>query len=122
MSEKQLVGTKCNSCGKIMYPKRVVCSNCRARDLADVQIGDEGRLLTYTYLYATPEGIDQMPLVLGIVEFDNGVRVTGQIEDREVKIGDRLLPIWGLLRKGRAGKEVYGFKFKLSPGERMSAR
>lgn len=113
MSEKQLVGVKCNSCGKIAYPKRPVCLNCRGREFTEVKIGEVGTLLTYTYLYAIPEGIEQVPLTLGIVEFENNVRVMGQIESREVRIGDKLQPMWGFLRK-KEGKEIYGFKFRLA--------
>jgi len=88
-------------------------ARARAWDLVDIQIGDEGKLLTYTSLYATPEGIDQMPLVLGIVEFDNGVKTTGQIEGSNIKIGYKLLPKWGLSRKIK-DKEIYGFRFRLA--------
>ncbi len=68
-------------------------------------------LLTYTRLFAAPEGVNQMPLILGIVEFPNGVRVTGQITTENVKLGDKMRPVWGFLRKSH-GKELYGFRFE----------
>jgi uncharacterized OB-fold protein len=110
MSEKDLIVWKCTNCGKITYPKRIVCPNCRGKDFVSIKIEDEGKLITYTKLYATPEGIEQMPLVLGILEFSNGVRMTGQIEGKDVKIGDKFIPKWDMLRKIQ-GRNVYGFKF-----------
>jgi len=113
MSEKQLTAFKCIRCGKINYPKRPICLNCRGRDFTEVKISGEGKLLTYTHLYAIPEGVEQLPLTLGLIEFEEGIRVIGQIEDQNVKIGDKLVPVWGFLRK-KDGKEIYGFKFKLA--------
>jgi uncharacterized OB-fold protein len=111
VSEKQLTALKCVKCGKIAYPLRRVCLNCKGRDFTPVDIVGEGMVLTFTHLYAPPEGIEQKPLTLGIVQFKNGVKVVGQIESREVKTGDNVLPVWGLLRK-KGENEIYGFKFK----------
>jgi len=113
MVNQQLTGVKCNRCGKIAYPSRPVCLRCKGREFTEIAIGGKGKLVTFTYLYAVPEGITQLPLTLGIVEFENGVRVTGQIESKNVAIGDELIPVWDLLRK-KEGKDIYGFKFKLA--------
>ena len=68
--------------------------------------------MTYTKLYATPEGIEDMPLVLGIMEFGDGVKLTGQIADQDVKVGDKVRPIWGKIRRIE-GKDIFGMRFKL---------
>ena len=111
MSRKEFLGIICRNCGKGMYTKHAVCPNCRGRQFEEFELGDQGVLLTFTKLYAVPEGVEQIPLTLGIVEFPGGMKVTGQIVADEVKIGDKLRPIWGALRKVQ-GKEVYGFKFQ----------
>ena len=109
--EKRIMGVKCNGCGKVFYHKRVCCPDCGGKVFEEICLGDECILLTFTKLYALPEGIERVPLVLGIVEFANGARAVGQITEENVTIGMKLRPIWGLLRK-IDGKEVYGFKFK----------
>lgn len=109
--EKRIMGVKCKGCGKIFYPKRVCCPDCGGKMFEEICLGDECILLTFTKLYALPEGIERVPLVLGIVEFANGARAVGQITDENVTIGMKLEPVWSLLRK-IDGKEVYGFKFK----------
>jgi len=106
-----MMGVKCKSCGKIFYPKRARCLNCKGRELEDIELGDKCKLVTYTELWAIPKGVTQFPLILGIVEFENGAKALGQIMVEDPKVGMKLRPVWGTLRKVR-GKEVYGFKFE----------
>lgn len=107
---EKMMGVKCKSCGRVFYPKRSTCLSCRSQEVEEVELGDRCKLVTYTELYAIPIGVHKIPLVLGIVEFDNGARATGQIEADHVKIGMQLKPVWGPLRTiGRM--EVFGFKF-----------
>ena len=71
----------------------------------------EAILIAYTNVYVTPSGVERRPLVLGIVDFGNGLRALGQILAEEPKVGMKLRPTWGLLR--RVGeKEYYGFRFE----------
>ncbi len=109
--EKRIMGVKCNGCGKVFYPERVCCPHCGGNVFEKVYLGDVCTLLTFTKLYALPEGVERVPLVLGIVKFANGAMAVGQITEENVSVGMKLKPVWGLLRK-IGGKEVYGFKFK----------
>ena len=102
---------KCEKCGKQTYLKHAVCMSCRGRNLKQVDLEGTGKVVTYTKLFATPEGIEEMPLVLGILEFGDAVRVTGQILNQDVKIGDKVRPVWGKIRKAQ-GKDVFGFRFE----------
>lgn len=111
MAEKKLIGFKCKKCGAIAYPKRPICSSCKGRDFEEYSLGDDGRVVTFTKLWAIPEGVEQLPLTLAIVEFPGKVRVTGQIINGEIRNGDRVRPVWGNIRKIR-GKEIQGFKFE----------
>jgi len=109
--EKRIMGVKCKGCGKVFYPKRVCCPHCGKNVFEEVYLGDVCILLTFTKLYALPEGVERVPLVLGIVKFANGATAVGQITDENVSIGMKLEPVWGSLRK-IGGKEFYGFRFK----------
>jgi len=111
MNERKLMGLKCKKCGTIAYPKRFLCSSCKGKDFEEYPLGDEGRVVTFTKLWAIPEGIEQLPLTLAIVEFDGKVRVTGQVLNEEIKMGDRVRPVWGYIRKIK-GKEIEGFRFQ----------
>lgn len=104
-------GVKCTNCASVFYPKRDCCPKCKSIKLEETEMGDSAVLITHTELWAVPKGIAQMPLVLGIVQFDNGARVLGQLVAKEVKIGMRFKPVWAIVRKIQE-KEVYGFKFE----------
>lgn len=93
-----------------MYPAPALCLKCRGRKFEEVKLGEESVLVTYTKLDAVPVGIDKIPLVLGIVEFPSGARVTGQVDAKDVEIGMRLRAVWSKLRKIE-GNDVYGFSF-----------
>jgi uncharacterized OB-fold protein len=111
MTEKKLVYFKCDSCGKASYPLHAICPQCKKNKFSQIELPTPGIVLTYTKLFAVPKGVNVIPLILGIVEFENGIRVTGQIEADEVNFGDKVYPIWGKLRESE-GKEIFGFKFK----------
>ena len=106
-----MVGLKCKKCGAIAYPKRLLCSSCKGRNFEELPLSGEGRVVTFTKLWAIPEGIEQLPLTLAIVEFDGKVRVTGQILSEEIRTGDRVHPVWGHVRKIK-GKVIEGFRFE----------
>jgi uncharacterized OB-fold protein len=108
---KNMIGTKCIGCEKIYFPKRTCCPNCNKKDMEEVLLGNTLTLLTYTELWTVPKGIDQLPLLLGILEFENGTKVLGQLESKDVKIGLKFKPVWSKIRKIN-GKEIYGFKFE----------
>ena len=111
MSEQDLVAFKCKKCGKISYPKRLLCPSCRGKEFDHYPLTGEGRIVTFTKLWAIPEGIEQSPLTLAIIEFDGKVRVTGQVLSEEIRTGDRVRPVWGHIRKIR-GREIQGFRFE----------
>ncbi len=103
---------KCEKCGNKTYLKHALCSSCKGTSFQKVPLEGTGTIITYTPLYATPEGIEEMPLVLGIVEFKDGVRVTGQLSGQNVRTGAKVQPIWGKIRKIQ-GKDIFGFRFEI---------
>ena len=109
--QEKMMGFKCKKCGRVMYPKHERCLGCKGTEFEEVGLGDECTLITYTKLYALPEGVEMPPLTLGIVDFGGNVRALGQIMTDEPKIGMKLRPVWGKLRK-IGEKEIFGFKFE----------
>lgn len=108
----KIMGYRCRSCGAVYVLKRIRCLKCRGLTFESINLPKECRLLTYTLLYATPKGVQDMPLPLGIVEFKGlkGVRATGQLLTTKPSIEMGMEPTWGQVRK-IDGKEVNGFKF-----------
>lgn len=103
---------RCEKCGKKMYLKHAVCPICKGRNFQQTHLEEVGEVLTYTRLFATPEGIEEMPLVLGILRFGDGVTLTGQIVGQDVNMGDKVRPVWGKIRRIQ-GKDLFGFRFQI---------
>jgi uncharacterized OB-fold protein len=64
-----LISSFCTKgCGQIMLPPKDKCVNC-SKTTEPFKILDSGTILTFTILYAPPEGFEP-PLVLGLIELD----------------------------------------------------
>jgi uncharacterized OB-fold protein len=109
----QITAYKCKSCDLIMYPKHDRCMQCGKRDFREIKSTDSASLLTFTVLNELPWGIDERGRVLGIVEFSNGIRALGIINEPEetVTLGMKLKAGWGPVRV-IGGERVYGLVFQ----------
>jgi len=106
----EVTGAKCTACGALNYPKRPVCRECRNETFDLVPIGGEGKVLTYTDVYALAIDYETRYLRLAIVELDGGARVTGQLLDDDPKLGKRVRTTIGVVREPGEGK-VFGLQF-----------
>ncbi len=88
---KTITAYQCVNCGHIMYPHHYRCLNCNGREFEEIQPSGNAKLLTYTIVNELPWGIDERGRVLGVVEFENGVKALGLIEADNPKIG---MKVW----------------------------
>lgn len=107
---KTITAYKCNNCGHVMYPRHERCLNCKKREFKEINPTKKGKLLTYTVVNELPWGIDERGRVLGVVEFDNGIRAMGLVKADKVKIGMKLTTGWEEVRFMN-GVKVYGLTF-----------
>ena len=101
---EQMYAYKCTKCGKLHHPRYVVCQNpdCDGRAFTEEPLGGKCKLLTWTRVYNLPEGYMQPWLHFGVVEFENGVRATGQIGFVDgIESGMELLATVGVVRTRR---------------------
>lgn len=85
-----IYGYKCQKCGYVNYPLRMVCKKCRKNDMDGfdaVPLPKKGKLLTFTRLHTLPADFDVPNLLLGIVELEGGTRVTCQLDMETPEIG-----------------------------------
>ena len=84
--DRNVYAYRCPKCGALYHPAPMVCKACRNRrdpsevvfpDFQKVEMGGPCRLLTWTRIYALPEGIDRPSVAFGIVAFENGLRALG---------------------------------------------
>ena len=109
MSET-VIGMKCSSCGTVSYPTHMVCPHCRGEKFENVTIAGEGKLLTFTDVYALAIEYETRYLRLAMVELDDGIRVTGQLLSDKPKLGMRVRTLIGTVRQ-RGETAIQGLQF-----------
>lgn len=86
----EIYAYKCKKCGQLHYPYRMVCKKCgknKHNEFETVPLPKKGKLLTFTELYTLPGDFSVATLGLGIVELENGMTITGQLQIPKPKIG-----------------------------------
>lgn len=92
LKNKEIRGTACKACGAKFFPPRSDCSLCLSDDMEWFSVSGEGTLVTFTKAMFAPAGFEKdVPYVLGVAEFADGVKVFGRLDkalpDEAVKAG-----------------------------------
>jgi len=107
---RDVEAARCRSCGKLSYPTHYSCPACHGTEFEPVPVAGEGRLLTWTRVYALPLDYADRYITLGIVELDMGIRATGRLEIAEPQSGARVRATIGKVRE-IDGRDVTGLVF-----------
>ncbi|MBM9460627.1 OB-fold domain-containing protein [Nocardioides sp. zg-536] len=109
---------KCNACGVLRHPPGPACPECGALDRGHVVARGEGTVFSYVVHHAPQVPGKQLPLVIALLDLDEGVRMVAEVTgvpaegDDGLRIGDRLqvdfddiddeltLPIWRRVGRG----------------------
>jgi hypothetical protein len=107
---------KCDNCGFLQHDSHLRCLKCKNVNFSKISASGACKLLTYTILKAPPKEFrEQGFYALGVVEFENGIKVLGQITTHEdLKIGMKLVPIYKKISNDLDGQEVFAHVFKPS--------
>ena len=111
----RLEASKCSKCGHITFPPRLVCPECKGKAFETMKLSDEGKLQTFTVVRVSSDKFSkETPFAVGIVELNDGVKITTQIADADVdelKVGQRVKLVFRKIQDdGRAGIHCYGYK------------
>jgi uncharacterized protein len=105
-----IIAFRCTKCGKLHFPYHDRCLECKNREFEKVKPQGMAKLITFTRIYNLPWGFDQRYLIIGVVEFENGIRAMGQIKVDEaypLETGMTMNPGWEPVRV-QYGENVYG--------------
>lgn len=80
--ENYLIGSKCQACGAVAFPKRAVCHKCLGEDVAEIPLSRRGKLASFTVAWAAPQGF-KPPLMQGYIDLPEGVRLFSLITGPE---------------------------------------
>jgi uncharacterized protein len=81
---------RCRSCGALRHPPGPACPQCHAMDRGWVAAAGTGRLYSFTEHHAPQIPGKKLPLLLAVVELDEGVRMIGELRGvarEDVEIG-----------------------------------
>lgn len=115
-----LIANKCGSCGKVFFPPKQACPECRRKSIGkmnNIKLSGKGEIITYTITHVGPDNFEeQIPYPMAIIELDEGPRLTAQIVDceiKDVKIGMKVESTFRRIQDdGSTGAIYYGYKFK----------
>ncbi len=84
LKEDRLLGLKCQSCGAITVPPKMVCQGCAGSELDITELKGTGKIRTFTTVFVAAEGReDEVPYIIVLVELDEGPWIMGNLDGIE---------------------------------------
>ncbi len=112
LKNDKLLGLKCQECGNINVPPKMVCGQCHSTEMEVVELGGKGKIQTFTTVNVTSEGREnEVPYTIVLVELDEGPWIMGNL---------------GGIDQKSTGMELIGKTVKMKdnlvfPGDKYSA-
>ena len=83
--QRKLVMQKCSGCGTLNFYPKPWCIECGNRGLDWVEVKPYGTVYSLTVAYAVmmnyPDWKDDLPVLMCIIDLDDGARMYGQLTD-----------------------------------------
>ncbi len=85
IKENKLMAARCTQCGAVYLPPQAICAACHASVMEWVELAGKGRLAGYTVIGGGPNFMlkagygRENPYVTGIVELDEGPKISARI-------------------------------------------
>ena len=80
LKENKLLGLKCQECGTITVPPKMVCRKCASPDMEIIELTGKGKIQTFTTCNVAPEGReDEVPYIIVLVELNEGPWIMGNL-------------------------------------------
>lgn len=122
LAQEKLVGSRCKHCGHFSVPSKIICPVCRSTEAEAHEFSGKGRLAAFSVIYYGPTFMKdygygpQNPYVAGIVDLEEGPRVSAQIlgldiaHPESIRIGTPLTVTFIEHGEGDTKKVVLGFQ------------
>ena len=82
LKKNQLLGLKCQGCGAVTCPPKMVCQHCAGSDQEIVELSGKGEIKTFTTTYVASLGREaEVPYTLVMVALDEGPWISGNLID-----------------------------------------
>ena len=111
----QLVGGRCEACGKVFFPRFATCPSCATRQsMAEVRLDRRGKLYSYTIIHVDTPGF-KAPYAVGYVDLPEGPRVFGHLDGWQagpIPLDSPVEIYAGPIGKDRDGAELISVRFR----------
>ncbi|SHK71273.1 hypothetical protein SAMN02745216_03955 [Desulfatibacillum alkenivorans DSM 16219] len=112
---KEILGVRCKTCSKVLWPPRETCGRCFSLLTEDdlVKIGPGGSVVSFTRVhYSEPIHPDvDAPLVYAVIQLDGAdsgmTHLIGGVDPEQIEIGMRVTPVFIENRNGNILDIVY---------------
>jgi uncharacterized OB-fold protein len=112
--ERRIYAYRCRTCSTIHYPFRMRCKQCG--NLEPFEFDPEplpmtGTLMTFTHVHNLPGEYEVERLGLGVVEVEGGIRLLGQLDVDDPRMG---MTVEGSVERVRheTYEDYWGFVFR----------
>jgi 3-hydroxy-3-methylglutaryl CoA synthase len=108
-------GGKCLVCGNINFPPQRICMYCQSKDqFEEIRLADRrGKLFTYSKDNLGPS-LDS-PIILCIIDFDEGGRFYAQMTDRDLDKVEYEMPVELTFRWMHSERGIRNYYWKCRP-------
>jgi uncharacterized OB-fold protein len=80
LKQNKLLGLKCQACGTITVPPKMVCRQCTSPDLEISELKGSGKIRTFTTVFVAAEGREEeLPYTIVMVELNEGPWIMGNL-------------------------------------------
>ena len=97
----RLVGRRCNSCRRILFPPRMFCEVCFRPTAEWVTLGQTGTVITYSLVHVRWDMVRlEQPQVPAVIAMDGAAQgmgilhLLGEVAPEKVKMGMRVQAVW----------------------------
>jgi uncharacterized OB-fold protein len=114
-SRFRLEAVRCTNCGKVIFPARRICPDCRHEHMTPLALSAHGVVVTATVIHVAADDLaPQTPFAMAIVETPERARFTVQVVDCDpasIQPGTAVnLEFRRIRREGHGGILCYGHK------------
>ena len=93
-AERRLIIQRCSGCGHHQLYPRPFCTACQSDAVDWVPATGTGTVYTLTTVHVEIAPDMKPPYVVAVVELDEGPRLTTNLTDPDLRIGDRVAVTW----------------------------
>ena len=90
INQGELPIQRCKECGTLRHPPRPMCWKCQSLEWDHVAASGKGTVYSYVVVHRPPFPGYEYPLVVAVVELDEGTRIVSNlvgIDPKDVKMG-----------------------------------